>query len=412
MSFFNTNVDNLLRNDLELAYEDMAFGGNYMAVVGLMKKEDKNGDAIKVPLKQDIGAGQGTVAATAYANATLATRQAFVVTPFKTYGMSIVPLDQDAWTKGDNSVVDLLLDESKTAMDSAKRQTDAALCSDGYGTLGTISSHAGTTPNFTVVLTLASSINRFSVGQILSSAAVAASGGLDSGTATVAAINAATKTLSLTAAGGWTPTDTHVLGTQGTLLSNGSFTIWPGIPAWIPPAASRPAAALFGVTRTNDERRLAGNYLDNAGNGILEGINTLAYQIADVPGSNPDLIVCSYSTLAKINAKLQTERRYVEEETKGVDIDVYYKTVVIQGPKGPMNIVASSNWDNNLVAVLDKSTWVMGAPGNKPFVPATSTGSPVVEIPGADSVVVQYRAQAAVYCVAPGYNGMLTIKAS
>ena len=72
MAFFNSNVDTLLRNDLERAYEDMAFGGNYAALIGLMEKEDFSGDAKKVPLKHALGAGQSATAATANTNASLA----------------------------------------------------------------------------------------------------------------------------------------------------------------------------------------------------------------------------------------------------------------------------------------------------------------------------------------------------
>ena len=134
MAFFNANVDTLLRNDLDRAYENMAFGGNYASVIGLFRKEDVSGDAKKVPLKRDLGAGQGATASTAYTNASLAGRDAFVVTPYKTYGFSVIPLDQAAFTKGDdNAVVDLLLDESQTAMDSCKMQMDQALAGDTPG---------------------------------------------------------------------------------------------------------------------------------------------------------------------------------------------------------------------------------------------------------------------------------------
>src|SRR5258708_2382609 len=135
MAFFNAQVDTLLRNDLDRTYEDMAFGPQYSAILGLFNKKDQSGDAVKVPLKTAVGAGQGATAATAYANATLANRAAFVVTPFKAYGESIVDLSQAIFATGDdNAVTDLLLDESKTAMDSAKRQVDQALASDGSGT--------------------------------------------------------------------------------------------------------------------------------------------------------------------------------------------------------------------------------------------------------------------------------------
>src|SRR5678810_966945 len=130
----------------------MAFGGNSASGIGLFRKEDVSGDAKKVPLKRDLGAGQSATASTAYTNASLAGREAFVVTPYKSYGFSVIPLDQAAFTKGDeNAVVDLLLDESQTAMDSCKMQFDQALSGDGSGTVGYIVSDTGAGP---YVLTL------------------------------------------------------------------------------------------------------------------------------------------------------------------------------------------------------------------------------------------------------------------
>lgn len=416
MAFFNTNVANMLRDDLETAYEDMAYGGNYAVLIGLFEKKEADGAAVDVPVKRDFGGGQSGTAANAYANATLAGREKFLVPPFKCYGMSVVPLDQDAWTKGDNSVASLLLDESKTAMDSAKMQLDAALGSDGYGTLGTITANSNPTgQEFILTLSLTSEVNHFGPDQVLVSKATPSSASLDTGTAKVLKVDASSKKIRVLGDGTWSPTNTHVLGLQGTMIASTAISTWAGIPAWLVPAANRPLttnATLYGCDRSVNERKLAGAYLDASNMQILEGINQLAYSIADVPGANPDLCVMSFATLGKIQQTLQAERRYATAKVKGAGIDVFYDLIVINGPKGQMALAGSSNWPSNQVAVLDSSTWYCASPGNKPFVPATSTGNPVVEIPGGDSVVCQYRAQAAVYCVAPGHNGMLTIKAS
>ena len=44
MAFFNANVDALMRSDLHDAYEDMAFGGQYAAIIGLFRKVEKDGE--------------------------------------------------------------------------------------------------------------------------------------------------------------------------------------------------------------------------------------------------------------------------------------------------------------------------------------------------------------------------------
>lgn len=410
MAFFNSTVDTLLRNDLERAYEDMAYGGTYAAIIGLMEKEDFSGDAKKVPLKYALGAGQSATAATAYANATLASRAAFIVTPFTCRGDSIIPLDQAAFTTGDdNSVADLLLDESKTAMESCKMQFDQALAGDGSGCIFRIVSHS----SLTLTLGSTTECNRLTVGATYVTKATAFAGSLDTGSFTITSIQAQAKTILVVANGGWTVTDTHVGGLQGTVAASTAFVQWPGIPGWIPPAASRPVSAttFFGVDRTINETRLAGLYLSQPGLQPLEAINQMAYSLADIPGAMPDLCVMSFKTLGKIVAVLQTQRRYVEGSTQGPGISVFYKTVTIAGPMGAgsMDLIGSSNWDEDKIAVLSKSTWVIASPGNKPFVPDTVTGTPIIDIPGTGNALATYRTQAVVYPKAPGFNGMITI---
>ncbi len=411
MAFFNSNVDNLLRNDLEHAYEDMAFGGNYAALIGLMRKEDFTGDAKKVPMKYGLGAGQSATASTAYTNSTLASRAAFVVTPFTCRGYSIIPLDQAAFTSGDdNSVADLLLDESKTAMDSCKMQFDQALATDGSGCIFTIASFSGSGPTYTLTLSSVTECNRLTVNATYVTKATAFAGSLDTGSFTVNSIQAQAKTVGVTANSSWTPA-THVGGLQGTVAASTAFVQWPGIPGWIPPAASRPvsSASFYGVDRSVDETRLAGLYLSQPGLGALEAINQMAFALADIPGAEPDLCVMSFKVLGKIQAQLQTERRYIDGKVQGPGISVFYRTVQINGPMGVMDLIGSSNWDENKIAVLSKSTWVVASPGNKPFVPDTVTGTPVIDIPGTGTASAQYRASAIVYCTAPGFNGMITL---
>lgn len=421
MAYFIGNVDALLRSDLEEAYENMAFGGQYAALIGLFRKKEADGDAMTVPLAYDVSAGMGATAATAYANATTAQRVKFIVTPFKCYQENLIDMSQSIWTKGsENSVADLAEDEAQKAMDGCKKQFDQALAATGYGEIGTISANSGGGP-YTLTLSQRSDILPVVVGATYVTKATPSSASLDTGSFTVTGKNPSGLLLTVTANGGWTPTNTHVFGVQGTMSASASPSQWPGIPGWIPPAASRPISqsdSFFQVNRSADEEKLAGSYLDGSGAnatvgtlGILEGVNTLAYAIADVPGANPDTVVMSFANKGKIVAQLQTQGRYREDDTKGADIDVFYRTVKIIGPTGDMDIVGSSNWASNLVAVLDRSSWYVGAPENQPFKPLGVDGLPFQNVPGTDQAVCAYRASAFVYCTAPGWNGMLTVKA-
>lgn len=422
MGIINSNVDTLLRNDLDDAYEDMAYGGNFAALLGLFKKEEFNGDAKKVPLKIGFGAGNSATAATAYANAGLAARQAFIVNPFYTNAQAQVDLKQAAYTGGDNSVVALLMDEVKTCLDSVRMQADTAMGATGYGELGTIASSTGSGP-YVLTLLLTSDVNHVQnyVGSTFVSKATVAAASLDTGTFTITAVAPSQKTITVTANSSWTPTNNHVFGLAGTMAASASPIAWPGIPGWIPPAASRPIAtndSFNNVNRSISETLLAGSALDISGasgggvQSIVDGINTLDATIADVPGANPDVVVMSFQNKGKVKASLQTQNRYNSGEVQGQDISVFYKSIKFDGVTGEMDIVSSSNWPSNLVAILDKSTWTIGSPQNKPFQPDTADGNPVFNIPGAGAAGISYRANFLMWCNAPGKNGMLTVKSS
>lgn len=413
MAFFDPNTQNTLRDDLDMSYEDMAFGDQLSAIIGLFNKKDQSGDGIKVPFKGSIGGGQGGTAATAYANATNARKYAFnPVPPFKCYGESIVDLSQDAFTRGkENSVVPLLMDEAKTAMDSCKIQLDAALGSDGSGTLGTIKTATNTSgSNWDLVLTLASDINHFFPDQVLVGKATGFAASLDAGSAKVTAVTASLNTISVVVSG-MTPTAGHVIGVQGTMAASTAIVTFAGIPAYIPPIRGgvRTLGTLFGQSQSIDERRCAGSALDAASisMGTLDGIGKLAHMVAQVPGAHPDMLPMSFATLGKIQSQLQTQAVY--DDVQGKEIGVFYKLPFIQGPTGPMYMVPSANWPDDLVGVLTSDSWTLGSPGNKPFVPATAKGDIFVDIPGLDQAVVNYRCNAFSYTDAPGHNGMLTI---
>ena len=412
---FDASVQDLLVPALDAAYPSMAYGDNYASITGLFEKRDMSGLFAAAPLDVDLGGGTGADAATAYANATLETRAQWQVTAYKTYGFTQVPLFDAAFTKGPESAADLLMDESRNAMNKAKLSFDVALSSDGYGSLGIVKTATNTSgASWTITFAYNSEVLKFRPKMVLTQKTTANAASLNAGTGLVNSVAVGSKQIIITASGGFTPTVGHVLGEQSVQAASAAFSTWAGILAILPPAALRPLApgtTINGVDVSVDETKLAGSALDGTNMDILEGINQLDAMIANVPGAAPDTVLCSMTNKAKIMSDLQTQRRYSESrEVKGPGIDVYFRVVTIHGVAGDLDIVGSSNWPDNYIAILSRKDWVIGSPGNKPFVPASASGNPVIEIPGLDACVIKYRAQAFVYCRAPGGSGILTVK--
>ncbi|HUG50895.1 MAG TPA: hypothetical protein VLZ78_07855 [Terrimesophilobacter sp.] len=421
MAYFSDDVLDLLVPSLHDSLTDMTWGeSNYGALVGLFRKGTEDGSVHALTQDVNFGGGASATYTDAYNNSTLTVRVQWQFQPFKTYSITTIPLDQDAFTKGPHSAARLLFDESQKCMNQARNQLDVALAGDGYGTLGTIVTPTNTTGStWTITFATLAEVLKFEPGKIYTSKATAAGASLEAGTFAVTNVQPGIKTITGTSTG-MTPTAGHVMGLKGTQKASTAFSVWPGIPAIIPPAANRPVSAttFMNVDRSVSEQKLAGSYLDWTGGGdILQGVLQLESQIANVPGAKPDTLVSSFTNKAKIMASAQTQNRFMTAERVKVPdlaegIDIYYSVIRIHGTAGgALDIVCSSNWSDTLLAVLDRSTWHIDSPSGNPILGVGSQGNPIVETPLDDACLCRYRVAAFVYTDAAGNNGMLTVSA-
>lgn len=405
MAYFSTSVDAELVNYLEDAYEDLAYREHVL--MGSCNKKSEFGDAVKVPIKIAYSAGQGGNFTNAAANDNGTQRVPFLVQPAKVYGVEGVDNSQLIFTTGgEQAVISILTDAIKSSTEACGDQCEIACFGDGYGTLGTILSNSGGGP---YVLTL-SNVNdtyKFSNGMVLVSKATPASASLDTGTITVSSLDQIAGTITVAALGGWTPTNAHVLGLQGTMLASTAPSTFVGLQGFIPKATARPSGGenFLGIDRTQNAVLLAGHYLDGRKRQILDGINTLAGSIANVSGARPDVVFANPAVYAKIQAVVDAK---ASSTMKGGDIDVYYDSVTLQGPKGKMNVVPATFCPMDQVFVCDSRTLFIGSPDNKPIRPASPKGD-FVDLSTADTSQVRMRGAFFFYVTAPGFNGNLLV---
>lgn len=406
MAYFNSNVSAELRNYLERAYPDLVYRDHVL--LGSCTHKAQYGAAVQVPVKIGYSAGQGQSFSTAATNDNGTQRVNFLVTPNKAYAVEGVDNSQLIYTEGkEEAVIDILTDAIRSATNAAGDQAEIACFGGGYGVRGTISSNSGGGP-YVLTLTVASDAYNFSNGMVLVSKATATTGALDTGTATVTNISEQAGTVTVTANGGWTPTNTHVIGLQGTMQASTSAVDFVGLAGWLPDVNNRPQASenFFGVDRSVDSVRLAGSYLDGRGKPILSSIQTLAGSIAQNSGANPDLVLMNPANFSKVQLDLDTKARYIKT---GSDVDVFFEGVGVVGPKAKTMAIHAAPWcPADHVYVLDSSTWVIGSPDNQPIRPASPTGDPV-ELSTSDTTQVRMRASFFFYCTAPGYNGNILV---
>lgn len=403
---FSTSDSAALRTFFEDSYEDLAFRDHQL--MGICEKVERYGDSVKVPMSYAYTAGRGGTFTTAQTNVSDIARQAFLVTPQKTYGVQKVDnFEADLSSDKKGSVVSFFTDAIEKSMRAVSDDTEALLFSDGFGTLATIASNSGAGP-YVLTLGNAGDVYRFQNNMVLVSKATPAAAALTAGTATVTATDPGAGTITVTAAGGWTPTNTHVLGLQGTMAASTSMQTWAGLQGWLPDDQNRSGLGtmFYGVDRSLSPTLLAGHYLNATAQNVKSAIYNLAVQIGPISGSKPDVALMSFSNYGKL--ELLEDTRVQHTQARGDGISVFYDGIKITGPKGPIVCMPATFCDASHIYVLDSSTWKMGAPGGKFIKPATKSGEPV-ELSSDDANEVRMRAGGFFYCTAPGYNGVARV---
>ncbi len=307
------------------------------------------------------------------------------------------------------AVVSFYADAIEKSMRGAGDDVEWSLFSDGFGTMATITSNTGGGP-YVLTLTNPGDVYRFQNGMVLVTKATPAAAALDTGTATVTATDPSAGTITVSAAGGWTPTNTHVIGYQGTMAASTSMQTWAGLQGWLPDDQNRSGlgTTFYGVDRSVSPTLLAGHYLNATSMNVKQATYNLAVQIGPISGSKPDIALMSYSNYGKLEILEDTRVQHVQ--AKGDGITLFYEGIKIAGPKGPITCMPATFCDASHIYVMDSSTIKLGSPGGNFIKPATKSGEPV-ELSSDDANEVRMRAGGFFWLTAPGYNGVARVTA-
>lgn len=410
---FSTSVDAALNQRREEAYEDSVFRGS--PALGLFEKGDSDkmgGNAIKVTVKTGYSPGVGGTFATAFTNSGETLRDTFLVTPNQLYATEKVDNVGSLYSAGgDDAIVNTMADADKSCMASAAMQMEAALFGDGYGTLFTIASNSGGGP-YVLTATVPSDLFKISRGQVLVSKATPAAAALGTGTAVVTAVSPIAGTVTVAAVGGWTPTNGHVMGLNGTMLAQTTISTFAGLKAWLTNDATALAATFFGNTaRASDPVSLAGHVIDcTGGTNIIDAINRVLQSVTHYAGARSDLLFVAPSTYEKLQTLLDSRARIIQ--SKGQSIDVLYDGFSFMGSHGKkLTCHVASACSPADIFVLDSSTWHIPSPKNRIVQPGNPNGNPYSDLSaiGLDSTLVKYLGTGFFYTHAPGFNGRAII---
>jgi len=404
MALFTAPEEAALKDRWEENYETNVFSNTRPAGYVANKKK-MGGKVAHVVVKYGATAGVGARLGS-LSDANLNTsRTEFAVTPGTLYAQAIV--DNVAALFSDNkadAVVSVFGDEQDSCLMAMSSLIESCLWNDGSGCIATISSNTGAGP-YVLTLTQPTNAYRFMVNQVIASKATPFAASLDTGTATISAIDAITGKITVVAAGGWTPTNGHVFGLANTVAASTATQQPVGIPGWLTNDSTALAASFFGVVRNVDQVHLAGNVLDCSGMNVRQAVEATVTAICNIGGARPDCVVLNPTNYLKLLALTNDQRRYVD--VKGADIDVSYSGFQFMGPRGKLTVLQSPSAPETQIACLDTRTWYMASPeGGDPVMPAFRGDMGWINLQATDQCLIRLRAAFVFYTDCPSFNGL------
>jgi hypothetical protein len=389
-------------------YDDGAYRENVF--LGLVTKEDGRGQQVKQAIKIARTAGHGADIASAITNQSAELRKAFFTPWGKSYAVENVDNTEIDVSEGDDAaVVEILGDALEGCLRKCSEDLEHDLFGDGYGTRGTISSNSGGGP-YVLTLGQATDTLNWQVGDIGVSSAANNSGALDAGSFNVTAVDTDAGTLTVSANGGWSPTNTHVIFATADKI-NGSYATALkvlGLKSWIPLTAPTGGDNFGGVDRSVDPNKLAGVRVDARGMNPFQAINLVATKVGLNKSAKPNVVMASPLFYATLQDQLQNSVRYDRSEGKTPSgASVFFDGIKIEGPRGPMMVHSAPGCDADRFYVLSMGTWTLRSPKNTPVKMAGRAGKDgLIDVYNADQIQIRQKYLANLSCSFPGANGV------
>ncbi len=378
----------------------------------------KDTDFVGTPLVQPL-----TFATVPSRSATFATGQAlagssqqiaFQITTKKDYGFAYIDRetmlasksDEGSWLKAATHEIDM-------ARKEVSKSIGFGVIGDGSGVIGVISS-ASSVGGTTITLADPRQAVNFQVNDSLQLVAAGTSvAGLwnstvRSGTVTLAAVNRQTGVL--TATGNWS-TGVSAAATTDGIVKAGDFNAKvSGLAAWLPLVAPTSSDSFYSVNRSSDTR-LYGVYTDGRGMPMEESAILAAANIAQEGGS-PDLYLLNYGNWVNIINALGAKKVYMREgKVMAQGADIGYSSVQIEGPTGPIDLVADPFVPSNVAYMLEKDTFCLHSRGECPQIfDIDGDAGKLLRQASSDSYEVRVGYYANVACSAPGFNGVVQLR--
>lgn len=377
--------------------EEIVYSSNpFLAAV--QKNTNWSGEQMKIPLIYANPQNRSNTFATAAAGTSTSALKAFFHSRVSDYSFASIAHETMKATAGNSEAfISALTLEMDGAMHSLSRSLAVKLFRSGSGSIAQVGSVVGNV----ITLSDPDQVTSFEVGQVLKVSVADGGGAYRTGTMTVVAID---RTAGTVTAG------TIVAGTAAAdyIFNNGDEDKgFNGLDAWIPldNRAARLAATFNGVVRSADATRLGGLVRDYSTGpyqmAIEEALQDAALLVAREGGS-PKVCYVNFQDWSNLARSLGTRVQYSDFKT-GETGAVGFRSLVIQGPKGVIEVIADQNCPAGRFFMLSPETWELCSLGDSVSW-FDADGNKLLRSGTEDSLTFRCYSYSNLACHAPGYN--------
>ncbi len=374
----------------------------------LMKFTDFVGRNMPLVLTFGNPQGRSSVFATAQANKTAGNYRDFLLTRVKDYGLTSIELetiqatstDRGAFLKAATAEIDGMLNQ-------VARSISTAEYGNGGGAIG--AQVSGGIGDLVITLAKPTDATNFEKGMyITSSATDGTTGSIRSGRIQIASLDRSAGTI--TADQDW---DSGITGFSNDdfLFVEGDFGVkLTGLDGWLPATAPTSGDNHFGVDRSDDPDRLAGIRHDGSSQTIEEALIDGASKINALGGGMPDFVFINPRNVRELVKLLDSRIDYNSIKPQGLPeaAEFGFRSIMLQADHGMVQVVSDRNAPVDVAFMLQLDTWVLASLGEAPKI-LEGLNQRFIWDANADSVEIRTGYYAQLGCVAPGYNGRITL---
>ena len=381
---------------------------NHPLVALMPKMERFGGKNLPIPIIYGNPSGRSANFANAQANKNPSQITDFVLTRDHDYGLASIDNETLLASQGDSEAfIEAATTEINGTMQAVTRSLAKAAYRSGTGTIGRV----GNSTFATTALTLVDSndVVNFEVNMVLVVSANEVAASQRTGTLTISAVDRRAGTLTTSAnlvAGISAIAQNDYIAVQGDLAEG----LVKGLDAWLP--ATVTSTAFFGVDRTADASRLAGQYEDLSALPIEEALVEGQSQI-EQEGGNPDYCFMDFKNVANLKKALGAKVTYQQVDAKTSEAKVGFRGILVDGNSAPMVVLGDQNAPHNNMYQLTMESgaediWKLYSLGMAPMI-LDSDGLKMLRESSEDGVELRVGYYAQIGCRAPGWSGKFKI---